>query len=354
MKRIALLLALAAPVPAFGQDLSNSTSLLTHFATRCAQIAADPTKAVSGIPGASARIAGDRSLITHREPAGETGQINYTQTTFADGKSSDCALTLTGFTPGQYDDLGKLIAENGAALFGTEVIVSGNYAAGDAVQMIATPGYPPAAALTQVQTRDALEMVLSLNSAVATAAPQPEPEPAPAPDQNAALVPQTLDVTPAPGIAPEPPALQLAPPTSEQQAKMDAIGLGLSACLIVADTPTALAPSLQEVGFAFDRMGRGGQILLTSEGVTARLSPDPQDGFCTLISEDLPLAYGRQAGEAVAQTLAEGTASDTSIDNCDAVSMTGPAAAVTMIYLNPGYQTACDASKGTAISLVLQ
>ena len=110
MKRIALLLALAAPVPAFGQDLSNSTSLLTHFATRCAQIAADPTKAVSGIAGASARIAGDRSLITHREPAGETGQINYTQTTFADGKSSDCALTLTGFTPGQYDDLGKLIA----------------------------------------------------------------------------------------------------------------------------------------------------------------------------------------------------------------------------------------------------
>ncbi len=362
MRRLTLLLAMTAALPAAAQDLTTSTTLLTHFATRCGQIAADPTTAVSGIAGASARIAGDRSLITHKEPAGPSGEIAFRQMQFADGKSSDCALTITGFGAAQYDDLGTLIAQNGATLFGTQVKVYGNNTPGNTVQMIATPGYPPAASLTQVQTRDRLELLLSLASGPASAAqPAPavepvQPAPAPQPDQNAALAPQpqVLEITPAPGIAPEALALELAPPSPEQQAKMDIIGQGLTACLIAANDPLALAPSLQEVGFAFDRMDGDTGFLLTKDGVSARISASPTDGFCTLIAEDLPLAYGIQAADATAAKTAVGTATNIEDKGCKAVSMTAPAAPVTMNYINPGYPIACESPKGTAISLVLQ
>lgn len=350
MTRLAPLMLMALlPAAAAAQDMSTSTAVLTHFATRCGQIAADPTKAVSGIAGASARIAGDRSLITHNEPAGPNGEIRYRQMSFADGKSSDCALTVTGYQAAQYDDMGALIAQNGAALFGTEVTLYGNATPGNAVQMIATPGYPPAAALTLVQTRDQLEMVLSLHSGVtAPVAPeQPAAAPQPATVQPEPPQPQVLEIAPE---QPEGPA----EPTNDQLAMMETIDLGLTACLIVADAPSTWAPSLGEVGFLFQTITGAGDIVMAKDGVTARLSATPSAGFCTLIAEDLPLEFGTQAGMDTAAKTAAGTATPTTSNGCEAVAMTAPAAPVTMIFLNPGYQAACDSPMGSAVSLVLQ
>ncbi len=333
--------------PSIAQDLSNSTALLTHFATRCGQIAADPTTAVSGISGASARIAGDRSVIVHKEPAGSTATITFRQTMFANGKSSDCALSVEGFTPGQYDDLGQLIAANGAALFGTEVTLSGSHSGGDAVQMIATAGYPPAASLTHVQSRDTLDMVLSLNSASASqnAAPAPQPETS---AQAATPQPQILEVAP----TPQPAAL-----TPDQLAIGDDMVAGLASCLAASADPMALAPALIETGYAFKYIGGNGEMNFEKGQALAQLSAEPRDGLCTLIAATAPYILAQHVGDKAAQLFAvAGSPAPTAStqDGCPATNFTGPNGPVTLTYINPSYRKSCDDPLGAAVRLSLQ
>lgn len=347
-----LVLALSMTIgPAYSQDLSNSTALLTHFATRCGQIAADPTKAVSGIAGASARIAGDRSLIVHKEPAGPNGAISFRQTEFADGKSSDCALTLTGFVPGMYDDLGQLIAENGAALFGTAVTVTGSHAGGDAVQMIATEGYPPAAALTHVQSRDSLEMVLSLNSQSAPSVAQAEPQAAPSSGVVEPAVPQAQVLEVAPTPEPQPAAL-----TQKELAIAEDMVAGLAGCLTASTDPTTLAPALLDAGFSFSYVGGNGEMNFEKGASLAQLSPSPRDGLCTLISADSSYALAQHVGEKASQLFATtGSApAQTTVDGCPALSFDGPNGPVTLTYLNPSLRNSCDDPVGAAVRLSLQ
>ncbi len=333
---------------ASAQDLFNSTALLTHFATRCGQIAADPTKAVSGIAGASARIAGDRSLIVHKEPAGPNGTIAFRQTVFPDGKNSDCALVMKDFTPGLYNDLGKLIAENGSALFGTEVAVTGSHAGEDAVQMIATSGYPPAASLTHVQSRDELEMVLSLNSAVTPTAAPSQPEPKPEPETAQAPQPQVLDVAP----APEPVVF-----SAQDLAAADDIVLGLAGCLNASNDPTALAPAMLEAGFDFEGLSQDGDLMFKKAGVTAQLSSSASTGLCTLTAASAPYELAAHIGEKATQLFVTAGApapQPATVDGCPATRLTGPYGPVTLTYLNPSFRATCGDPLGAAVRLSLQ
>ncbi|MEM9584561.1 MAG: hypothetical protein AAGA08_15740 [Pseudomonadota bacterium] len=347
MRLVSISLTVLFTTQVAAQDLSTSTALLTHFATRCGQIAADPTTAVSGISGASARIAGDRSLIVHKEPAGQNGEIAFTVTEFEGGKSSDCAMTLTRFIPGTYDDLGKLIAENAAALFGTEVIVTGSYADGDAVQMIATPGYPPSASLTHVQSRDTLEMVLSLNSAVAV--PQPLPELAPQASATAPQPqPQVLDVTP----TPQPVTL-----SPQELATGDDMIAGLAGCLNASTDPTTLAPAMLEAGFSFSGLAADGGLTFEKGTALAQLSPSDTKGLCTLIGTTASYGLASHVGEKAARLfVTAGTPAPEAVqvDGCPATRFTGPNGPVTLTYLNPSFRTTCDDPMGAAVRLSLQ
>jgi hypothetical protein len=162
--KVVLAALLLGSVSASAQTLPDAASLLNHFITRCNEIAADPARASQRQPGAGSHIAQDQSLITYYEAAFANSELFFRQMRLPGGLRSDCTIGLRDISNAQYQGLGALIAENGATLFGTEVLTSGDYDQTNAILMIATPDFPPRASLTLIQQLTYIELILSQNT----------------------------------------------------------------------------------------------------------------------------------------------------------------------------------------------
>lgn len=162
MIRFALAFVLAEPAAA--QDLDSALGVLNHFTARCVEVGADPSAAQAASPGSATVTSADGSIVIHYESRAAFDNFIFRRLTFAGGINTDCSLLLNGEIGTRYHDLGALIAQNAQTLLGPDAVASGDPTPGKAVQVVSTPGYPPAAILTHAQGPDYVELSLMLKT----------------------------------------------------------------------------------------------------------------------------------------------------------------------------------------------